>query len=376
MEKRIVIKGAYGDANFGDDALMCTIENFFVSEDLGLNTVFCGTTSDYCGRLLQKSGYIDISKNKMPAADVLIYGGGTQFFLFDSNKGSFYLKFFLKLLKSDPKLLLLKVKTKISGKRTVPAEKYVGLGLGLGPFNPENNRIEYIKSLVRQMDLLFVRDPTSLSYCKDWGCHDADEGADVCFSRFMNYDKPVRINGADLHIGPKRRKIGVIVRDWKYENGGNGYQKVLLKMIDELKNSDYEFTFIVFSVRDSNWKKLLDEGMYPYVEWDPSTGQIAGFMDTLDGFDGFITARYHGGVFASVLNKPAVCIGIEPKLSILAEQIKGFTLWDSPFSEDDLKQAMKVFDNENFDCSDSVNMLREKADAMFESLRTYLCDLQ
>lgn len=375
MEKKVVIKGAYGDANFGDDALMCTIENFFVSEKLGVDTVFCGTTSDYCERLLQKSGYVDISKNKMPTADVLIYGGGTQFFLFDSNKGSFYLKFFLRLLKSDPKLLLLKVKTKLSGKRMVPAEKYVGLGLGLGPFNPENDRIEYIKSLVRQMDLLFVRDATSLSYCKDWG-YDADEGADICFSRFMNYRKPVRKNGVSLHAKVRRRKIGVIVRDWKYENGGNGYQKALLKMIDEHQNSDYEFTFIIFSLGDVNWKKLLTEGKYPYLEWDPSSGQITEFMDTLDGFDGFITARYHGGVFASVLNKPAVCIGIDPKLNILVEQIKGFRLWDKPYSEDDLKQAMEVFDNDNFDCSDSVITLRKKADAMFDSLGRYLRELQ
>jgi polysaccharide pyruvyl transferase WcaK-like protein len=374
MNKNIVVKGAYGEANFGDDALMCTIENFFLTNDLSVNVDFCGSSSDYCQRLLRKSGYLDVNENKKTAADVLIYGGGTQFFLFDSNKGGFYLKFFWKLLTEDPGLLIKKVRSKFSRKQPVPAKKSVGLGLGLGPFNPENDRIEYVKSLVKQMDMLFVRDNTSLSYCKDWGYDDVNEGADICFSRFLNYKKAVRNNGTDVHKEQKRKKIGVIVRDWHYENGGNGYQKTLLEMIEEQKkNPKYEFTFIIFSaLRDVNWKRIVSERNYPYLEWDPFNSQIDDFMDTLNGFDGFVTARYHGGVFASVLDKPAVCIAIEPKLSILVDQIKGFRLWDKPFKADDLKQAMEVFDVQDFDCSDSVQSLRKKADAMFDSLHGYL----
>lgn len=374
MNKNIVVKGAYGEANFGDDALMCTIENFFLTNDLSLNVDFCGSSSDYCQRLLRKSGYLDVNENKKTAADVLIYGGGTQFFLFNSNKGGFYLKFFWKLLTEDPGLLMRKVRSKFSRKQPVPAKKSVGLGLGLGPFNPENDRIEYVKSLVKQMDMLFVRDATSLSYCKDWGYDDVNEGADICFSRFLNYNKAVHSNGTDVHIEQRRKKIGVIVRDWQYENGGDGYQQTLLEMIEEQKeNSKYEFTFIIFSaLRDVNWKKIVGERNYPSLEWDPFNSQIDDFMDTLNGFDGFITARYHGGVFASVLDKPAVCIAIEPKLSILVEQIKGFRLWDKPFKAHDLKQAMEVFDKQDFDCSDSVKSLRKKADAMFDSLHGYL----
>lgn len=374
MNKNIVVKGAYGEANFGDDALMCTIENFFLTNDLSLNVDFCGSSSDYCQRLLRKSGYLDVNENKKTAADVLIYGGGTQFFLFNSNKGGFYLKFFWKLLTENPGLLMRKVRSKFSRKQPVPAKKSVGLGLGLGPFNPENDRIEYVKSLVKQMDMLFVRDATSLSYCKDWGYNDVNEGADICFSRFLNYNKAVRSNGTDVHIEQRRKKIGVIVRDWHYENGGNGYQKTLLEMIEEQKeNSKYEFTFIIFSaLRDVNWKKIVSERNYPCLEWDPFNSQIDDFMDTLNGFDGFITARYHGGVFASVLDKPAICIAIEPKLSILVDQIKGFRLWDKPFKADDLKQAMEIFDKQDFDCSDSVKSLRKKADAMFDSLHGYL----
>ncbi|SHN28165.1 polysaccharide pyruvyl transferase family protein [Chitinophaga sp. CF418] len=375
MRKNVVVKGAYGEANFGDDALMCTIENFFLTNGLGLNVDFCGSSSDYCHRLLRKSGYVDANDNKKATADVLIYGGGTQFFLFHSNKGGFYLRLFWKLLTDNPGLLIKKIRSKFSRKETVPAKKSVGLGLGLGPFNPENGKIEEVKTLVGQMDMLYVRDATSASYCKDWG-YNVNEGADICYSSFLNYDKVIRKNGKDNHAGQKRRKIGVIVRDWKYENGGNEYQNALLRMVDEQKNAGYEFTFIIFSsLRDVEWKKIISENGYPCLEWDPFQNRIEQFMDRLNAFDGFITARYHGGVMAAVLNKPVVCIGIEPKLGILAEQVKGFRLWDMPFRADDLKQAMRVFDEQNFDCSPSVNSLRRKADEMFDSLHQYLCEL-
>lgn len=376
MGKNVVVKGAYGEANFGDDALMCTIENFFITNDLSLNVDFCGSSSDYCQRLLRKSGYVDANDNKRTAVDVLIYGGGTQFFLFNSNKGGFYLKLFWKLLTDNPALLIKKVIHRFAPAPHLPAKKSVGLGLGLGPFNPENDKIEQVKSLVGQMDLLYVRDDTSLSYCKDWGYDAVNEGADICYSSFLNYDKAVAKNGVEHHNGQKRKKIGVIVRDWRYENGGNAYQDTLLKMVDEQRDAGYEFTFVIFSsLRDVEWKKLISERGYPCLEWDPFKSRIEHFMDKLDAFDGFITARYHGGVMASLLNKPVVCIGIEPKLGILTQQVKGFRLWDMPFRADDLRQAMKVFDEKDFDCSDSVNTLRRKADAMFESLHQYLCEL-
>ncbi|MCF6405367.1 polysaccharide pyruvyl transferase family protein [Chitinophaga filiformis] len=377
MRKNVVVKGAYGEANFGDDALMCTIENFFLTNDLRLNVDFCGSSSDYCKRLLRKSGYVDLNDNKKTTADVLIYGGGTQFFLFNSNKGGFYLKLFWKLLTANPGMLIKKIKSKFFGKTLVSAKKSVGLGLGLGPFNPENNKIEDVKNLVGQMDMLYVRDATSLSYCKDWGYEDVNEGADICYSSFLNYDKSIRSNGTGNHNGQKRKKIGVIVRDWNYENGGNAYQDTLLRMIDTNNDPQYEFTFIIFSsLRDVEWKKIISARRYPCLEWDPFQHGIEHFMDKLNAFDGFITARYHGGVMASVLNKPVVCIGIEPKLGILSRQVKGFRLWDMPFRADDLKQAMKVFDDNNFDCTASVNSLRKKADAMFDSLHQYLCELE
>ncbi|WP_170117408.1 polysaccharide pyruvyl transferase family protein [Chitinophaga ginsengisoli] len=373
MGKSVVVKGAYGEANFGDDALMCTIENFFLRNNLCVNVDFCGSSSDYCQRLLKKSGYVDVNDNKKTAADVLIYGGGTQFFLFDSNKGGFYLKLFWRLLTDNPGLLMKKIISKFSRTQPVPAKKSVGLGLGLGPFNPENNRIEQVKTLVGEMDLLYVRDATSLSYCKDWGYQDVNEGADICYSSFLNYDKAVHRNGTDNYTEKKRKQIGVIVRDWRYENGGNDYQETLLKMIEEHRDADYEFTFIIFStLRDVAWRKIIIEGGYPCLEWDPFKSGIEQFMDTLDGFDGFITARYHGGVMGSVLNKPVVCIAIEPKLRILSEQVSGFRLWDMPFRPGDLKQAMRVFEERDFDCSDSVKSLRRKADAMFDSLHQYL----
>lgn len=375
MSKNVVVKGAYGEANFGDDALMCTIENFFLEKVLSVKVSFCGNSSNYCRRLLRGADYVDVNSDSKEEADVLIYGGGTQFFLFSSNKGSFYLKLFLKLLVSNPAMLVRKVRNRLTEKRPVTAKSSVGLGLGLGPFNPDNDRVEHVKSLVRRMDMLFVRDEKSLSYCKEWGLENVGEGADICYSRFLNYNTG-RINGNTNNREKRRKKIGIIVRDWKYKNGGGDYREVLMAMVDEQKEGPYEYTFIIFSgLLDVEWKRVVQEHGYASLEWDPMNQNINDFMDTLNDFDGFITARYHGGVMASILNKPVVCIEIEPKLRILAEQIKGFRLWRHPFRVDELKQAMTVFDDNSFDCSESVSVLREKADAMFDSLEKYLMSL-
>jgi polysaccharide pyruvyl transferase WcaK-like protein len=226
------------------------------------------------------------------------------------------------------------------------------------------------------MDLLFVRDEISLSYCRDWECDNVNEGADICYSRFLNYQAPVGIGAGNGQINKQRKRIGVIVRDWKHNEEGNGFRQTLLDIVDSPEYAGYEFTFIIFSdLQDLQWKGIINERKYALLKWDPFNNHINDFLDTLNGFDGFITARYHGGVFASLLNKPAVCIAIEPKLSILSEQIKGFRLWDKPFRTEDLKEAIRVFDDNNFDCSGSVNLLKKKADAMFDSLRQYLREL-
>jgi len=78
--------------------------------------------------------------------------------------------------------------------------------------------------------------------------------------------------------------------------------------------------FIVFSdLRDNDWLntlKLINEDI---LVWNPDIDRIENFMDKLNNFDLFISARFHGVIFSTLLNKPAISIAIEPKLELVKE---------------------------------------------------------
>lgn len=371
----ILVKGAYGHANFGDDALMCCLENFFIEHFSEMNITFCANNdAEYSDRLLSKADFVNISKNKRPKADLLVYGGGTQFFLFNKGSGGIrhLIKQFRRLILNSPATLIAKMKERISGKPIAePATHVAAVGIGLGPFHPSNKRTAYIGKLVRRFNFLYVRDDQSLQYCIDWNCEEVGLGADICFSSYLGLSKRDRDGGIRIK---QRKRIGVIVRDWVHDVAGSAYNAPLLDVIGSYDNSDeYEFIFVIFSlIKDVKWLDLLRREKRSFIAWDPMLQTLSDFTDILNDFDGFLTARYHGGVFAAILNKPAVCVEIEPKLKILTKQIPQLSLWEKPFNKEDLENEFKIFHERNYDCSKEVAGLRSKSDNMFKEFGAYL----
>ena len=51
---------------------------------------------------------------------------------------------------------------------------------------------------------------------------------------------------------------------------------------------------------------------------DPNNDNINDFIAKHYNFDLVITARFHGAVFASLIGKPFITIGIEPKLEMIS----------------------------------------------------------
>lgn len=371
---KVLIKGAYGHANFGDDALMCCLEDFFIENCSNLDIAFCANNdAPYSSKLLKKSSFINVSKNKDVSADLLVYGGGTQFFLFNENSGGLvhYLRQLKRLLAHNPAALVVKVKERISGKPAKEPVKYVAaVGIGLGPFHPGNSRVAYIGSVVRGFNFLSVRDEESVKYCLDWNCEEVVLGADICFSSYLNLTP----RAVTAPVKQSRKRIGVVVRDWVHDVTGASYTTPLMDVVESYDdNSAYEFVFVVFSmIKDEKWQQLLKKQGRSFIAWNPEEQSLEDFTEVLNGFDGFITARYHGAVFAAILNKPAICVEIEPKLKILTEQIPQLLLWEKPFREEDLIQKLEVFQQQEFDCSTAVNSLRVRSDNMFKEFKKYL----
>lgn len=367
-KKKILVKGSYGETNFGDDLLMCVLENFFNEKFPNHDVTFCGAKNKYVSKLLNNSSFTDNIEAEV--ADVLVYGGGTQFFSFKEERSrieDLFVSFFNLLINNRKRLLnLILNKLNFNTKNTIALQS--SIGIGIGPFI-NNSRSENLSKLfLKDSKYLAVRDEVSLGYCQKWGLDNAILGADICFSDFLKFDsnfisKPKRIS--------EKKKIGVIVRDWKHEKEGRAYYDSLLEFVKITdNNSEFEIQFIIFAPKkDLEWIDIL-KGRNVLC-WDPNTVTISSFLSQMDEFDAFISSRYHGAIFGLLLGKPVICIEIEPKLKILTEQIKELYLWKKPFDVNELTNLLLSLDY-SVQYEKSVNHQKELSNSMFLSFETYL----
>ena len=178
-------------------------------------------------------------------------------------------------------------------------------------------------------------------------------GADVAYSSYFKFTiKPKAINKS------KRKKIGLIVRDWVWEETGRAYIEPLKKLYDN--NSDFDFQYIVFApFKDPKWMDDLKDSNVLF--WNPEKDTIHGFLECLNEFDAFVSARFHGAIIGALLSKPVICIEIEPKLRILTEDIPELLLWEKPFNLVSLEVLLHEL-KYDIDYSASLRRLRERAD--------------
>lgn len=345
---KISIKGAYGDSNFGDDLLMIVFEDFINANIKNKSLNFIGSESDYVPKFLKDASY-----NNQQKDDVLVYGGGTQFFSF-IEKSTLRTKL-KNNISNSPVKILKKIWNKMSptNEAVISSEKAF-LGFGLGPFNNNIQAIEFAKNQLKDSLFVGVRDEVSFGYCNEWNIQ-SFLGADVVFSSYFYK----HIN--DIPTAQTSNKIGIIVRDWEWKNSEVDYQDQLISFVNS--NPDLDVTFIVFAEnKDPKWMKRL-EG-YKSIVWHPETMEINDFIKTLNSFSTFITARYHGAIIAGLLGKKVICVEIEPKLKILTEQIPSFALWKNNFDIQNLSDLLQS-DLEN-DHQKYIADLRLKADEMLD----------
>lgn len=357
---KINIRGAYGETNFGDDLLMCVFENYFLREFDNVELNFIGDENNYSDQFLINSSYL--KSGFLP--DWEIYGGGTQFFAFQSNFNTTLLQKINFAIK-NPGLITKKIRNVFS-KTAVNRSKIAFLGFGIGPFYDNQEAITNAKEKISEAHFVGVRDEVSRRYCDDWNIS-ATLGADVVFSSyFMEIDFKKQENKSS------KKKIGIIVRDWDWEKSGRDYINNLLEFYKFYSNA--ELQFIVFAPsKDKEWiVKLKNEN--PLI-WDPKKYSIKSFLEALNEFDGFISARYHGAIVASLLQKPVVCVEIEPKLKILTEQVKEIKLWQKPFDKEQLAAFVDTLDYD-IDYTPSLEERKLKADYMLLEFKKRYNEIQ
>jgi hypothetical protein len=249
----------------------------------------------------------------------------------------------------------------------IPNPRVAAIGIGIGPFVDNYSQLTRTKRLFTQMDYIAVRDIYSYNLCKEWGCSNVRLRADLCYLPDM---WKTYVLGSRLNTTGDIRKVGVLIRDWPHSHEGDSYMFPLFKVVDQLRSIGKKVDFISFAGRsDVEWAKRFENKREQSIEWDPGKDSISSFLELLSGYDAFITARYHGAVFASMLRKPVVCIEIEQKLSLVSKLLgNGARLWTYPF---DVRECLRhVFDLENdySRCVECLALVVEEQGALVEKM--------
>ena len=330
---KAIIRGAYGEGNFGDDVLMVAchglLRQVYAADEIAY--VF---TSDppvaerrYVERLLP--GINIIRFESQAAAELVVWGGGTQFYSFSQSQAvvPFYRKVLAGLL--DPEKAYNYLVKKLFGGKFHRGQRFAALGIGVGPFVPDSPNEGYSRDLFAKMNFAAVRDDESMQLCKTWGVRNLTHRSDLCFLPeicWPDYLPVARVNG-------RGRRIGVIVRDWPHDTAGAAYEKPLINAAEMLRKAGYSVQYILFRANgDCGWARLLSQRGESPLAWNPEVQSITDFLHELDQFDCLLTARYHGALFGALIGRPVICIELEQKLRLVSELLK-VGLWRQPFNE-------------------------------------------
>ena len=345
------IRGAYGLRNFGDDALMYAaseiVKRAFASE----GSVFIGKDSAYIQEVVPGARVVAADSRAANDVDLVVYGGGTQFYSFPRTSQEGRIRALPGRIARNlrrPDQLLRKVIHRMSaGSRFVVSRpREAAIGIGLGPFVDNCRNMQRTKGLLLGMDYVSVRDIQSHELCKQWKCRNVSLGSDLCYlpGLWNVHASNPRMAGGASNI----ERVGIIARDWPHTYEGDSYADPLLQVVDDLRSAGKEVDFISFSDGyDRKWAARLERRNEQSKAWDPERCSISGFTELLSGYDAFITARYHGAVFASILGKPVVCIEVEQKLRCVSELLRdGARVWAYPFvSSECIEQISSIEGN-------------------------------
>ena len=354
------IRGAYGEQNFGDDALQFFLYKW--AKKNNLNPVFIGIRASYIKKLIPGIEYIDKLNLYQYFFEKLVLGGGTQFFSFKTIQKQ---PSKIRVLFTNPLLFFKKAFRFISKKYFYPTKNYKelhALGIGFGPFISNSSVEKQAMLEVSQMKSVFPRDFYSYEFAKKYN-KNTFKGTDICFlPDIIDYSKYKNSN-TDI------KKIAIIVRDWNYKNGGEHYLDKILEQLDDLK--EYEIDFIFFKNEPVSEKKLNN---YNRIKWNPETQSIPDFLEILSAYDLFISARFHGVIFGALLNIPSIAVEIEPKLNLTSEFLgEGVKIWKQPFD----KSLKVITDNLSVkkmkeELEKNVSVQNSLAQNMFSEFKNFL----
>ncbi|QPK05349.1 polysaccharide pyruvyl transferase family protein [Vibrio kanaloae] len=322
MEKYdVVIRGAYGAYNFGDDALLDVVYTNLTNKFPELNIAIWGSQTSYLKKCYPKATILKKTDLTDTECEHLIYGGGTQFYDFGQKRK---LKDILYLLK-NPTYLWFKITNKKTSYLNAKNEYY--LCCGLGPFLKDSKIKANALLRMSESPFLYLRDMKSIDYCNEAGIN-ADITVDMCFSKSLKYKKK------------KNGRVAVVLRDWNFTDS----KYTISELYDDIVSiNNYDVDIITFG-DDEKTKIFASENNMNLVTWDPESMSINDFISILSSYNIIISSRYHGVIYSILLNIPVIALPIENKLEQAAKELDGVVLGD--LSVNDINYYINIIDSD------------------------------
>jgi polysaccharide pyruvyl transferase WcaK-like protein len=341
----VLIRGGFGYGNFGDDMLMIAAHELTARSVDPEKVAFLVHQDGYLDTLLPHIRTLPAARTNRIATRRLVYGGGTQFYSFRRTRfrrlprGSAILKAL-----AGPRSFAKKVRSRFAKHHyTTDVEEYdkvAAIGIGIGPFVENSIEERRAKEIFREMDFVAVRDPASLQWCNRWGVKRVVLRADLTF--LPDCWERLQCRMAHRSDGTVQN-VGLVVRDWPHSSLGDAYAGNLMVGARKLRQAGFTCDFVCFAKRtDTSFLDRLTKERENVISWNPPHDSVASFLSKLSHFDAFVTARYHGAIFAAMLRKPVVCINLEPKLELVAQLLgDGARLWNPPFKPAGLLESLR-----------------------------------
>ncbi|WP_318487249.1 polysaccharide pyruvyl transferase family protein [Photobacterium leiognathi] len=356
---RILVRGAYGTRNFGDDMLMLCIQKMLDDENISVD--FCCPDFKYIKKI---SDNITVnSSNENRNYNLCIYGGGTQFFSFDA-KAEKRKHIIIDKIKGNflsPKRLLSSIKRRI--RRNLDIKNDIYIGIGLGPFKSKEDEEKALKNVVLS-DFVAIRDRKSLEYMNRYG-GTAILGSDLCFIK--EFEELLPKNEI-----PKDYDVSIILRDWdKSVEGIVPFDEIQL-LSERLRSENKKFRFIFFSeVHDGLWINYCRVNKLEHFVWNPDKDSYTLFINEIAKSKHIISSRFHGLVFSALLNIPFTGLEIEPKIKLYMEKFENYRCIRYPFSCNELYESIedKYWGEEELRV---VEQEKQRSNEMVLELRKYL----
>ncbi|MBB1436754.1 polysaccharide pyruvyl transferase family protein [Pseudoalteromonas sp. SG43-6] len=363
---KVVLKGYYGKGNFGDDLLAKVLVEYLEQQHDA--EVYCDVDlASYSEKLFPNAIYLSSDSNI--TYDLLLLGGGTQFFNFGTYAGVKVIKYWYKKYILNPKNILSRFSNK---KNSFNYTKKIALGIGIGPFHSVESEESAIKNL-SSYDLVSVRDVNSLKIIENSSLEKVHYCADICLTNKVNLFDSNSGMVNDSH----KFDFGIVLRDWDESNVRGDFNQDIVREFSALVSTKKnKVLFFVYSKCDVKLIKLLEKQRVDFVVWDPVATELSDFVNLHKECKVIISSRYHGLITALKLHKPILPLIIEPKISAFSKELNisdlSFDLANVNIKEL-LDIANKQLEEMNFP-EDEYASLCKRANEAFEQLNKVIAD--